>query len=1342
MDVDGGALLALRMAPARAYRELVYRPGGELAGRIGERFEIIARPGRAPANSPRVGDVLLTVTLGRRGGGRCDVLTDANLTRSPIGDVRHRVPHGQLLLRPRDFGSDEFGEQVPPGSGRRQIVLDGTVIDQFWRGNAEYARTFQELARTADLYIAQRAYDEAVTNRIPQMATATRLVLDHFSIRIAPNNDPAAGQDVLKRNAAQSRPPMRKIGDAYVGAQTRAFAPEAEVWSSDASFRNNYKGVEAVGVRVAPESYKAPHISGPNAPKSDYRGGFRLLGMPDVEIDQNGKVVTPGGGGTGGSTTSGGGGGGGASGGKPPPTFTAGQRITAAAVLAAMAANAVGNKIISHLNERDIKAALARVESQLQAQQASEPNMGILLQFRFTGGVVSGEGPTAEARFQGLSWQRARSESEAKAKFSSMDPSSTYVFTWIPPLAPETGWSSGGLAKFADVAKMEFLRLGFAQIGGFSVKRRSFSANLSEKAQRWATGVRFHVLRPPNTVAYRGVRGGRESASLTLVDRDVVDGTVRAIIIDGTPVVPILAADQTTAEFFRATSAIKLDHSGVVLEPNIDEIRWVRPEQIEMIDGPFARFVQWTKENPDWQKDLPFPKPAPAGDPNPFVWDRYKGRWVQKKGSSEALGDDFETVAPDDVSDSEIESFDGFFADLEPEWFGEAKTCVPEAEPGVPGSPSPHPVIRKGSNRPSVGYAQQCLNEFLTRFSAGSVVCPTNTAEASDFINRKLDAMRADKQLPLVVDCIHGTNTERAVCAVQACFGLGRDGVVGQQTWPVLKTFTFRLLLDAGRDGTLKPAAPGWQFGATGQGAVVLVNNDDDAGSGQPDNENQVIGAGNDTSELAPLVIESIGPQPTGTTVELEVSDPVSLRVFGGNSAGSAEIVGPKTGARHQFANASAPRIELSMEGVRYARRGFTGEATLTLRTTQPGAPTNVQTATVRVAPWIIPNHLDAAERVFVVDFGKENRRFRTELRALVQAAGCQLAETVQPSDPWIQDCMEFGYSTAPGGSLRTVFRAPRPRPLQTFPRSLLGVDLGFVEEGVMDDSTFNSTGNLEASPPVTVSGKQFPVGRIYFGPGRSGEPFEPDVREFLRAQLVQEPIELDTGWLTVGHVDEVTSFVPAPGGKGFRLLLASPRRAYAILDGLATTSGTAKMLVGRLLRAEYPTRGRVNVERTVSKFLALKDDFNPELKALVKDGLVSHTPTTLRRFNDARQADIDAIKTRLTTGLELADSDIIEIPAVFMPNPIAPTLADALVPGMVNMLVINSHCVVPKPFGPIVGGVDQFEKDVRDQLSPLNLTVDFLDCWEEYHVFLGEVHCGTNTLRKANAVKWWEFTP
>jgi hypothetical protein len=177
---------------------------------------------------------------------------------------------------------------------------------------------------------------------------------------------------------------------------------------------------------------------------------------------------------------------------------------------------------------------------------------------------------------------------------------------------------------------VEFVRLEFAQIGGFKVKRRTYPANLSDQAQQWAAGLRFHVLQPPSKVAYRGVRGGHETQSLTLADRDVVDGKVRAILIDGTPVVPILAADRQTTGFFRADADLALDHSGVVQEVNIDEIRWVRPEQIEMIDGPFADVLEWTKKHPNWEKELPFPKPAPLGDPNSLEWDRYKGRWVQK----------------------------------------------------------------------------------------------------------------------------------------------------------------------------------------------------------------------------------------------------------------------------------------------------------------------------------------------------------------------------------------------------------------------------------------------------------------------------------------------------------------------------------------------------------------------------------------------------------------------------------------------------------------------------------------------------------------------------------------
>jgi protein-arginine deiminase len=468
--------------------------------------------------------------------------------------------------------------------------------------------------------------------------------------------------------------------------------------------------------------------------------------------------------------------------------------------------------------------------------------------------------------------------------------------------------------------------------------------------------------------------------------------------------------------------------------------------------------------------------------------------------------------------------------------------------------------------------------------------------------------------------------------------------------------------------------------------------------------------------------------------------------VFGGTSPGSAEIIGPNTGARHQFVNTSPARLELRMEGVRYAHQTFPGEVTVTLRANAPGASAQVRSATVRIAPWMVPSHLDKAERVFVVDLGPENMRFRTDLRRLVTAAGCQLSEF--PSrDRWIQDCMEFGFSTVPGKGLRTVFRALRGNLLSTFPRSLLGPDLGYTDTAPSTlPTSLNFGGNIEVTPRVNASGKSYPAGRIYYGSGPRPdswdstkiEEFDPLVRDFLERQVVQKPIALDTNWLTVGHVDEVVTVVPAPGLKGFRLLLASPRRAYAILDRLALSSGSARMLVGRSLRRS----GRVPVEKSVTDFLALQDDFNPELKYMVSAGLAAHSSTTLRRYNDNRQADVDRIRKILVAGLELTDADIIEIPAIFMPNPITPHRSDALIAGMVNMLVVNGHCIIPKPFGPIVGGDDQFEKDVREQLTPLGITVSFLDCWEEYHIQLGEVHCGTNVLREARTVKWWEFVP
>ena len=80
--------------------------------------------------------------------------------------------------------------------------------------------------------------------------------------------------------------------------------------------------------------------------------------------------------------------------------------------------------------------------------------------------------------------------------------------------------------------------------------------------------------------------------------------------------------------------------------------------------------------------------------------------------------------------------------------------------------------------------------------------------------------------------------------------------------------------------------------------------------------------------------------------------------------------------------------------------------------------------------------------------------------------------------------------------------------------------------------------------------------------------------------------------------------------------------------------------------------------------------------------------------------------------------------------------------PGMANLLVFNNRVVLPDPFGPIVGGVDQFQKAARDKLVPLGLTVNFIDNVELYHEALGQVHCGSNRImerRSEPEFRWWE---
>ena len=118
-------IVLLAAAPATAYREYLYRPRGRFARWIGDRFDVVARPGQPIDRAPQRGDVLLEVTLGRTEPG-------------PVRHARRRVTSqrrgrgakagpGQLLLRPRKARGDVRTAARRAGPGDLAFMIPGTA---------------------------------------------------------------------------------------------------------------------------------------------------------------------------------------------------------------------------------------------------------------------------------------------------------------------------------------------------------------------------------------------------------------------------------------------------------------------------------------------------------------------------------------------------------------------------------------------------------------------------------------------------------------------------------------------------------------------------------------------------------------------------------------------------------------------------------------------------------------------------------------------------------------------------------------------------------------------------------------------------------------------------------------------------------------------------------------------------------------------------------------------------------------------------------------------------------------------------------------------------------------
>jgi protein-arginine deiminase len=555
-----------------------------------------------------------------------------------------------------------------------------------------------------------------------------------------------------------------------------------------------------------------------------------------------------------------------------------------------------------------------------------------------------------------------------------------------------------------------------------------------------------------------------------------------------------------------------------------------------------------------------------------------------------------------------------------------------------------------------------------------------------------------------------------------------------------------RLLVDADRDGTVSDTGDDETYRATwdaAHGAVFLANVDDDDDDDALDGSDDVVNGEADALDLARVRVAAMPTLADGATGRLTLTGPTTptVRVFR-NDGGAWRRV--DLDAETLSTDDLRAGLELGVESSDFPTAAWPGEITLALAVARGDAPVGDDRVTMRVAPYLVSSSLDEATRVYVTGGGGiiSLTRFINDLTSITGDDAMELEvidgfdpdwrEANQGPDVWTQDYMEPGWTSMPGADgphgMNVMLRTPRPdrRIAQWTRRDFVGPDRGYVwhhsaryPSARAHDPSLDSFGNMEVIPPYAGH----PFGRVFHG-NVAARGSDPQLREFINAQRVQGPIlELDTSWLHVGHVDEFASFIPVDSPRGWKLLVASPRAARAQLEAMVAAdpaNGELIMFSGQrwFYPQGHPMEGRsYSAARTINSILADAD---------------------IMAFNQRDQAHIDVQREALQTEAGLTDDEVIEIP--FLMWEIENGQGAAYMPGTVNLLLYGHSVTMAKPHAALVGGADFMQTYLSGLMRAEGISAHFAEQWDILHAAEGEVHCGTNALRRIPARgAWWE---
>jgi protein-arginine deiminase len=519
--------------------------------------------------------------------------------------------------------------------------------------------------------------------------------------------------------------------------------------------------------------------------------------------------------------------------------------------------------------------------------------------------------------------------------------------------------------------------------------------------------------------------------------------------------------------------------------------------------------------------------------------------------------------------------------------------------------------------------------------------------------------------------------------------------------------------------------------------SVIVINNCDrdeptlPAGTPQPDNFDRVINGDEDRKDLEPIIIRRTSTIPlenVSLRLSAHSSDAVDekrrVRIF--KSDGTA-IIGPESSTTYELSKGEisalqAGNMSLLVEGLNFAT---------SVKLSLYAGTAERDSLIIEVAPFILVPHSQRPAKNYVVRTISALRAASTAYVKLFTdaCAAANVQSTVlESNDVWIEDEMSWGYSETPRIYMPIALHLYRLRDLKANVRNLLASNVGLATifdygpdpiNGSVSDS-INYGGNLEVTPPT----QQFPFGRVYYGSIKSTDDelnayrqreIDPRYQEFFKRSKLQPPIDLNTDWLGVGHVDEVVTFVPRPDGK-FALLLASPKLA---LD------------VARRLRRGTPLDSKYNL--LVPGLETVDDLFS--YGQLMRSFEEYNMDVDFKTFGvDHSSPAPDSIKGKLKAALNLDEGDIFEVPVLYYNHDQTNVwFGLALSPGMVNLNSMGRFSLVPDPF------LNEFKHELERVLGTAGQVAVWIDDWFVYHAALGEVHCGSNTLRVPFAKKWWQ---